>query len=39
MMKNPGKRITEYDVAALFNTAYVAAATVDKCVSWFEQSG
>jgi len=26
-------------VAALFNTAYVTAATVDKCVSGFEQSG
>jgi len=30
MMRNPGKRITEYDVAALFNTAYVTAATVDN---------
>ena len=39
MTHNPFKRITDYDVAALFNRAYVSAATLDKGVSGFEQTG
>lgn len=39
MLRNPGKRIIDYDVAGIFNTAYVAAATIDKGVSGFECTG
>jgi hypothetical protein len=39
MLHNPGKRITDYDVAAIFNSAYVAAATLDKCVNGFDCTG
>jgi len=39
MLHNAGKRITDYDIAAIFNTAYVSAATLDKCVSGFNCTG
>jgi len=39
MLHNPSKRITDYDIAGLFNTAYMAAATIDKGVSGFECTG
>ena len=39
MLHNPGKRIKDYDVAAIFNAAYVRAATLDKCVSGFSCTG
>ena len=39
MLHNPGRRIDDYKVAGLFNTAYMAAATMDKGVSGFECTG
>lgn len=39
MLHNPGKRISDYDIASLFNTAYVSAATIDKCATGFSCTG
>ena len=39
MLHNAGKRITDYDIAGIFNTAYVSAATLDKGVKGFECTG
>ena len=39
MLHNPSKRITDYVIAGLFYTAYMAAATIDKGVSGFECTG
>ena len=39
MLHNAGKRITDYDIAAIFNTAYVSAATLDKGVKGFDCTG
>ena len=36
---NPGKRITQYEVAELFGSAYSKIAPVDKCVSGFKAGG
>jgi len=36
MLHNPGRWIDDYKDAGLFNTAYMAAATMDKGVSGFE---
>ena len=39
MLHNAGKRITNYDISTIFNTAYVSAATLDKCVTGFNCTG
>jgi len=39
MLHKAGKRITDYDIATIFNTAYVSAATLDKCVTGFNCTG
>jgi len=30
MLHNPGKRISDYEIASLFKTAYVSASSADK---------
>jgi hypothetical protein len=39
MKSNPGKRITQYEVASLFSDAYCSTASVAKCVSGFKSAG
>ena len=39
MTSNAGKRITFYDIAALFGAAYTRASTIDKAVSGFSSCG
>ncbi|XP_047141250.1 uncharacterized protein LOC101238262 [Hydra vulgaris] len=39
MRTHPGKRITLYDMAEIFVTAYATVAAVDKAVKGFEVSG
>lgn len=39
MMHHPGKRISDYEIAGLFNTAYVKAATIDKGPVGFQCTG
>jgi len=39
MAINPGKRIGFYDIAGLFKTAYLRAATMEKAVSGFAAGG
>jgi len=36
---NPGKRITQYEVAALFGDAYCTIASVQKCINGFKAAG
>ena len=35
MLGNPGKRVTEYDIAELFASAYEATALLEKAKSGF----
>lgn len=39
MTANPGKRVTDYDIAELFAHAYEATASIDKAKSGFEKTG
>jgi DDE superfamily endonuclease/helix-turn-helix, Psq domain len=39
MTINPGKRITQYEVATLFGDAYCATASIQKCVNGFRAAG
>ena len=39
MRMNPGKRITQYDVAALFGDAYCSTSSIQKCVNGFKSAG
>jgi len=39
MVAHPGRRITQYDQAALFGSAYVKTMTMDKAVNGFESPG
>ena len=39
MLTNPGKRITSFDQAALFGSAYIKTATTDKAVNDFSSPG
>jgi len=39
MTSNPGKRIGFYDIARIFRTAYIRAATIDKGVHGFQACG
>jgi hypothetical protein len=39
MISNPGKRITDYEVAEIFGTAYSRVANIDKGISGFKASG
>lgn len=39
MTMNPGKRIGFYDIAGLFKTAYLRAATMEKGINGFATSG
>jgi len=39
MVAHPGRRITPYDQAALFGSAYVKTMTMDKAVTGFESTG
>lgn len=39
MLANPGKRVTEYDIAELFASAYEATASLDKAKSGFRKTG
>ena len=39
MLHNPGKRISDYDIASLFKTAYSSAATLDKGETGFRSTG
>jgi len=39
MVAHPGRRITPYDQAALFGSAYVKTMTMDKAVTGFESPG
>ena len=36
---NPGKRITQYEVASLFGDAYCSTAVVQKCINGFKAAG
>ena len=39
MLSNPGKRISDYDVAGIFSAAYTRAATMDKGINGFACTG
>ena len=39
MLSNPGKRITVFDQAGLFGSAYIKTATMDKAVNGFRSPG
>ena len=39
MLGNPGKRVTEYDIAELFASAYEATASLEKAKSAFRKTG
>jgi len=39
MISNPGKRISDYDIAGIFSSAYTRAATMDKGVNGFACTG
>jgi len=39
MLHNPGKRITDYDIASLFKNAYSSAASLDKGETGFQSTG
>jgi len=39
MTMNPGRRISQYDQAALFGSAYIRTASMEKAVSGFRSTG
>lgn len=39
MTNNPGKRITVYDIAELFNKSYLKAATMNNAIKGFQVTG
>ena len=39
MSMNPGKRITQYEVATLFGDAYCAVGGIQKCINGFRAAG
>ena len=39
MRSNPGRRVTEYEVAKLFSTAYTRSATMARAINGFRVSG
>lgn len=39
MVSNPGNHVTDYDVAGLFNEAYLRTASMDKAVNGFKSTG
>ena len=39
MVSNPGKRISFFEIAEIFGTAYIRCATIDKGVSGFRSGG
>ena len=39
MRSNPGRRVSEYEVAKLFSTAYTRSATMDRAINGFRVTG
>ena len=39
MRSNPGRRVSEYEIAQLFSTAYTKAATMDRAINGFRAAG
>ncbi|XP_043215542.1 uncharacterized protein LOC122378496 [Amphibalanus amphitrite] len=39
MRAHPGRRVTEYEVAQIFGTAYTRAATMERAINGFRASG